>query len=1031
MSDIGKSALKNLIDTAVVENETGAITGTVMNGVLQDTVDTLANGENLDAGSVKTANIADGAITTAKVANGAITEGKIGSGAVTSGKIGDGAVTAAKIGSKAVETAKLDDAAVTTAKIADGAVTADKVGAGAVTAGKIGAKAVTTAKLDDKAVTTAKVDDSAITTDKIANGNVTTAKINDGAVSADKIGSSAVTEAKIADGAVTSDKIAAGGITSAKINDGAVTTAKIADGAVTSDKLGAGAVTTTKIYDGNVTGAKIADNTITGAKIASNTIETGNIKAKAVTTAKIDDAAVDTAQIKDSAVTTDKLATSAVTTVKVNDGAVTTAKIASSAVTTAKIADGNVTTAKISDSNVTTAKIADANVTTAKVADEAITTAKIADEAVTTAKIADDAITTDKVADGAITDDKLANPISVSQDAEAGTTTITVGEDSYDVATEPVSVSQNTETGKTELLIGGNPELIVDKEPAAGSHNLVESNGAFNLVKYVSPNVFNPNTALENATVLWVTGVGFDISQTTKSNGFALSDIIDVTEGDVLIMNSAYSTSIWMYHSDIPQRTTAEEIAANTPFTIPFGVTKIRYQFPINENPNWRTNIMLIKGTVLPSDFIPFGTFDRYVTPQDAEKIINKEVPTMGVVNILDADSCTVDKKAGGIGDDINTLSNAGGYITSPVIAVHPGEKCIISHQGWGNNIWYADSDGLITSIMTQVERVPFVIPDGVYYMRYTFTNPSQWDNRWKRIVSLIKGDIMPDRYLPYNTIFLREDYPLINDKAIGVGPNKARIILNFDAVETDGDGYFAYRKSLLDAYGFKASATITPSMFVDKTATNPNIIESKQLLKEGFDLAIYTSIGAGDKTAEQWMEYITNMVKDLEDANINNIVGYHCTGNSLNESLFNALKANNFHIVRCTTGQYSAEETAFYLHANTNKSLVTMVTETPNNATSADAIIAEIDKAISYNAYFPIMFHLIKDVPTTTPIESYNTYLSVFEDIMDYIKDKVDNGIVEVITWRDLYNQLNPQVGKENDYNRLLKQSFYTPPNV
>ena len=441
MSDIGKSALKNLIDTAVVENETGAITGTVMNGVLQDTVDTLANGENLDAGSIKTANIADGAITTAKVANGAITEGKIGSGAVTSGKIGDGAVTAAKIGSKAVETAKLDDAAVTTAKIADGAVTADKVGAGAVTAGKIGAKAVTTAKLDDKAVTTAKVDDSAITTDKIANGNVTTAKINDGAVSADKIGSSAVTEAKIADGAVTSDKIAAGGITSAKINDGAVTTAKIADGAVTSDKLGAGAVTTTKIYDGNVTGAKIADNTITGAKIASNTIETGNIKAKAVTTAKIDDAAVDTAQIKDSAVTTDKLATSAVTTVKVNDGAVTTAKIASSAVTTAKIADGNVTTAKISDSNVTTAKIADANVTTAK----------IADEAVTTAKIADDAITTDKVADGAITDDKLANPISVSQDAEAGTTTITVGEDSYDVATEPVSVSQNT------LYIGGTP----------------------------------------------------------------------------------------------------------------------------------------------------------------------------------------------------------------------------------------------------------------------------------------------------------------------------------------------------------------------------------------------------------------------------------------------------------------------------------------------------------------------------------------------------------------------------------------------
>ena len=249
------------------------------------------------------------------------------------------------------------------------------------------------------------------------------------------------------------------------------------------------------------------------------------------------------------------------------------------------------------------------------------------------------------------------------------------------------------------------------------------------------------------------------------------------------------------------------------------------------------------------------------------------------------------------------------------------------------------------------------------------------------------------------NEKYMREDYQLINNQTPNVGPNKARIILNFDAVENDGNGFFSYRKSLLDSYGFKASATIGPNMFVNKRPDNPRIVECKKLLKEGFDLAVYTSIGASAKTAEEWMSYITNMVADMEEADINNIVGYHCTGNALTQGLYDALEANNFHIVRCTTGQYSAEETAFYMHANSDKKLITMVTSTPNNATSADAMIAEIDKAISYRAYFPIMFHLIKDVPTSETIEEYNTYLSVFEDILDYIKQKETEGKLEVIT--------------------------------
>ena len=68
MSDIGKTALKNKIDAKIYDNESQLITGTILNEVLQDAVDTLADGGNLDAGSVDTANLNDEAVTKGKLA---------------------------------------------------------------------------------------------------------------------------------------------------------------------------------------------------------------------------------------------------------------------------------------------------------------------------------------------------------------------------------------------------------------------------------------------------------------------------------------------------------------------------------------------------------------------------------------------------------------------------------------------------------------------------------------------------------------------------------------------------------------------------------------------------------------------------------------------------------------------------------------------------------------------------------------------------------------------------------------------------
>jgi len=91
----------------------------------------------LNAGQVKSVNIARQAVTNAKIKTQAVTSGKIkngtvnaldlGAGQVTSEKLATGAVTGKKIAKKAVSPRTLATEAVTAEKLANGAVVASKL----------------------------------------------------------------------------------------------------------------------------------------------------------------------------------------------------------------------------------------------------------------------------------------------------------------------------------------------------------------------------------------------------------------------------------------------------------------------------------------------------------------------------------------------------------------------------------------------------------------------------------------------------------------------------------------------------------------------------------------------------------------------------------------------------------------------------------------------------------------------------------------------------------------------------------------
>lgn len=82
------------------------------------------------------------------------------------------------------------------------------------------------------------------------------------------------------------------------------------------------------------------------------------------------------------------------------------------------------------------------------------------------------------------------------------------------------------------------------------------------------------------------------------------------------------------------------------------------------------------------------------------------------------------------------------------------------------------------------------------------------------------------------------------------------------------------------------------------------------------------------------------------------------------------------------------------------------------------------IDNAISTGGCaVSIMAHLVIDTGET--IDSWNAYASVYNGLLSYISEKVNEGSVKVVTWRELYNIFNPKGGYENDYNRCIKMAL------
>ena len=158
---------------------------------------------------------------------------------------------------------------------------------------------------------------------------------------------------------------------------------------------------------------------------------------------------------------------------------------------------------------------------------------------------------------------------------------------------------------------GNNAEVIQARGEFATLNDRFEYNSIDNLLD-ISKNILNPNECIENASIGWRDG-GYKLDAVSTEANYCLSPIINVTSGQKFIFNyKGYQTNIYLSDDTfIINANNMLTIEANTPFTIPENVTKMRYRFTINgsdlNNNQWKNKVMLCKGETIPTEFSPYN----------------------------------------------------------------------------------------------------------------------------------------------------------------------------------------------------------------------------------------------------------------------------------------------------------------------------------------------------------------------------------------------------------------------------------------
>jgi hypothetical protein len=275
--------------------------------------------------------------------------------------------------------------------------------------------------------------------------------------------------------------------------------------------------------------------------------------------------------------------------------------------------------------------------------------------------------------------------------------------------------------------------------------------------------------------------------------------------------------------------------------------------------------------------------------------------------------------------------------------------------------------------------------------------------------------------YLPLPTVFYKYQTPIT--RVATNEPHKGTLLLHFDGAEGTND-YLTVRKALVESYGMKGSFVIQAAMFVDNDFSKAWInsdLERQfwELINDGWDVALYPATVSTTYDEEGWKTWMQNAIDGLATHGIFNITTWAAGNLEINDDVINACKARGFKILRGGSGTYQYNVGNLYMsQENTEDTCIINKAFFVNYLTKIATVKNFIDTLCGSKTCGSLFTHQVLESTTDTN----NCTISLFSDILEYIKTKVDSGELDVLNFREWYAKVNPADGHNFDYDRMQK---------